>query len=113
MRAHFSHPPPWASRLNYIMATEKPKQQNQEPKGLGEHNLGRTSEAAQQQGWDLNEEKRTTQPSGKPQHYGGHDFNYGARDFGDTPEDMSERASPASTGKQDAGKRLSDSKTRT
>jgi hypothetical protein len=72
------------------MATEKPKQQNEEPKGLGDHNLGPTGEAAHEQGWQTNEEQRTAQPTGKPAHYGGADYNYGAQDLGDTPEDMSQ-----------------------
>jgi hypothetical protein len=87
------------------MGTEKPKQQKpgkpgnatehlpnnfelapsttDEPNGLGEHNLGPTGEAAQQQGFGL---KHRTEPGGNSETYGGTDYNYGARDFGDTPE---------------------------
>lgn len=68
------------------MGTEKPDKKSAEPKGLGEKNLGPTAEAAHEDGWGLSEEQRTSQPAGKPDHYGGTDFEYGARDFGDTPE---------------------------
>ncbi len=88
------------------MATEKPKQPNQEPEGLGEHNLGPTGEAAQQQGWDINEEQRTQQPSRKPEHYGGQNYNYGARDFGDTPEDMSQMESSETRAGEPNGRKL-------
>jgi hypothetical protein len=68
------------------MATEKPKQHDHGPSGLAENDLGPTAKAAQQQGWEKNEEQRTEQPKGKPAHYGGSEFDYGARDFGDVPE---------------------------
>jgi hypothetical protein len=76
------------------MATEKPKQQNEEPRGLDDRNLGPTAEAAHEQGWQINEDQRTTPPPGKPAHYGGKDYNYGAQDLGDTPEDMSQVDQP-------------------
>lgn len=69
------------------MGTEKPGQNTEGPKGLAEHDLGPTGEAAQEQGWGLNEEQRTSHPASKPPHYGGTDYDYGARDFGDTPEE--------------------------
>lgn len=83
------------------MATEKPKQQqNEEPRGLDDRNLGPTAEAAHEQGWQINQEQRTSQPSGKPAHYGGTDYNYGAQDLGDTPEDMSQLELPENQAEQ-------------
>jgi hypothetical protein len=58
---------------------------NKEPEGLGEHARGPASEAAHEQGWGLNEEERKKQPEGRPAHYGGKGYDYGAQDFGDTP----------------------------
>lgn len=74
-----------------IMGTEKPNQQNdEEPKGLGENDLGPTGEAGREQGWGLNQEQRTSQPAGKPSHYGGRDYDYGAQDFGEIPDQPQE-----------------------
>jgi hypothetical protein len=68
------------------MADEnRDKQNTQEPAGLGEHARGPASEAAHEQGWDFNEEQRKQQPQGRPEHYGGKGYDYGAQDFGDTP----------------------------
>lgn len=61
---------------------------NKEPEGLGEHARGRASEAAHQQGWDLNEEERTQQPDGRPAHYGGKGFDYGVYDFGNIASEL-------------------------
>ncbi len=63
---------------------EKRNRNAKEPKGLGEHARGPASEAAHEQGWDINEEERSEQPKGRPAHYGGKGFDYGANDFGDT-----------------------------
>lgn len=63
----------------------KNKEEGQkEPSGLGEHERGPASEKAHEQGWGLNEDQRTEQPEGRPAHYGGKGFDYGAQDFGDT-----------------------------
>jgi hypothetical protein len=59
--------------------------QQDEPKGLGEHARGPAAEKAHEEGWDLNEQERTKQPPGRPAHYGGKGYDYGAQDFGDTP----------------------------
>jgi hypothetical protein len=68
----------------------------EEPAGLGVHNHGPAAEYAQQQGWGAAEEERT-QPAGSIEGaYGGTNYEYGARDFGDTPIDEGEtRPSPA------------------
>ncbi len=65
--------------------TDTQPNETNEPRGLGEHARGPASEAAHEQGWDLNEEQRTEPPKGRPAHYGGKGFDYGAQDFGDTP----------------------------
>ena len=59
-----------------------------EPKGFGEHARGPAAEKAHEQGWDLNEENRTKVPEATQNSYGGADYNYGARDFGDEPISM-------------------------
>ncbi len=61
----------------------------EEPKGFGEHTRGLASEYAHEQGWGLNEEERTRQPEEKQPSDGGTDYDYGARDFGDTAVDTS------------------------
>lgn len=55
------------------------------PKGLGERTRGPAAENAHEEGWGLNEEDRTKKPQGRPDHYGGKGYDYGAQDFGDTP----------------------------
>ena len=57
----------------------------EEPRGFGEHSRGLASEYAHEQGWGLNEEERTHQPSEPQDVDGGNDYEYGARDFGDEP----------------------------
>lgn len=59
-----------------------------EPRGLGEHARGIASENAHQQGWGLNEEERTKVPGEAKNTFGGKDYDYGARDFGDEPINM-------------------------
>jgi hypothetical protein len=61
------------------------EQNTKEPAGLGEHAHGHTAEIAHEQGWGSNEDERTKQPEGRPAHYGGNGYDYGAQDFGDTP----------------------------
>ncbi len=61
----------------------------EEPKGFGEHTRGLASEYAHEQGWGLNEEERTRQPEEKQAVDGGTDYEYGARDFGDSAVDTS------------------------
>ncbi len=67
---------------------------DREPEGLGENARGPASEAAHEQGWDINEGERTKSPEGRPAHYGGKGYDYGAQDFGDTP---AKRDNPAGT----------------
>lgn len=56
-----------------------------EPRGFGEHTRGLAGEYAHEQGWGLDEAERTLQPAAPQDVDGGGDYNYGARDFGDTP----------------------------
>lgn len=73
------------------MATrrEEGDQQRREPQGFAEHTRKPSSEKAHEQGWGLNEEERTRLPEGKQPWQGGMDYDYGAQDFGDMPEDTS------------------------
>lgn len=81
------------------MAEEKEKQeQRREPRGFTQRSGGLTSEYAREQGWDTNEEQRAQTPREKQPCDGGRDYDYGARDFGDTAEDTS----GAAPGKVDA-----------
>jgi hypothetical protein len=71
---------------SYMSNQERDREEtHNEPEGLGEHKRGPASEQAHEQGWGMNEEDRTTPPQGRPAHYGGKGFDYGAQDFGDTP----------------------------
>lgn len=60
-----------------------------EPKGFTPGTGGPASEHAREQGWDTNEEQRVQTPMEKQQYDGGRDYEYGARDFGDTAVDTS------------------------
>lgn len=72
------------------MAREKQHSSpSQEPLGFGKHRHGLASEYAQEQGWGTNEAERTKLPEEKQDYQGGTDYDYGARDFGDTAEDTS------------------------
>lgn len=64
------------------------EQNQQEPKGLGEHARGIASENAHQQGWGLNEGERAQASAEATVEVGGSDYDYGARDFGDEPINM-------------------------
>lgn len=70
------------------MADEK-QSIEREPRGFSEHTRKSPSENAHEQGWGLNEENRTKLPQGEQVQEGGTDYEYGARDFGDTPVDTS------------------------
>lgn len=63
--------------------------QTQEPRGFGEHTRKTPSENAHELGWGLNQDERTRMPEGKKPYDGGTDYDYGARDFGDSPADTS------------------------
>jgi hypothetical protein len=75
------------------MADER-QSSEREPRGFSEHTRKSPSENAHEQGWGLNEETRTNPPEGKQDWEGGADYEYGARDFGDTAVDTS-AAEPA------------------
>ena len=60
-----------------------------EPSGLTPRTSGLASEYAREQGWDLNEEQRVKTSTEKQNYDGGTDYEYGARDFGDTAVDTS------------------------
>lgn len=62
---------------------------NREPKGFTTHSSGAASDYAREQGWEINEEQRAETPKEKQPYDGGRDYDYGARDFGDTAEDTS------------------------
>jgi hypothetical protein len=53
---------------------------------LGSHRHGLAAEFAQEQGWGTNEEERTVPPDAELTTRGGTDYEYGAQDFGDLPE---------------------------
>lgn len=63
------------------------KKNRREPQGFGEHTRKQSSENAHEQGWGLNEDERRRLPQEKQDYQGGRDYDYGARDFGDTPVD--------------------------
>lgn len=87
------------------MGFQKPKTaQPHEPSGFTPRSSGRASERARQQGWQTNEEERSRQPSGKTPSDGGTDYEYGARDFGDLPEDTSSARPAAQTRKIEPAK---------
>ena len=58
-----------------------------QPAGFTTHSSGLASEYAREQGWGMNEEERTKTPGQKQDYDGGSDYDYGARDFGDTAVD--------------------------
>lgn len=59
------------------------------PRGFGEGSRGLSGEYAHEQGWGLDEEERTKLSSAPEDTDGGTDYDYGARDFGDTPVNTS------------------------
>ena len=74
-----------------------PKALLPEPSGFTSHTRSLAGEYAHEQGWGLNEEERTKLPDAKQDFEGGTDYEYGARDFGDTAVDTSAvTPSPAS-----------------
>jgi hypothetical protein len=75
-----------------IMADDQ-QRRTHEPRGFGEHSRGLPGEYAHEQGWGLDEEERMRQASPPQDTDGGTDYNYGARDFGDEPENMARTGS--------------------
>lgn len=70
------------------MAFQKPKDARpHDPAGFTPHSSGLASEHAREQGWQTNEDERRREAEGKRGLNGGTD--YGARDFGDLPVDIS------------------------
>lgn len=70
------------------MADERQSRgEKREPSGFTTHTSGPASELAREQGWDTNEEQRAARPKEKQNYDGGTDYEYGARDFGDTAVD--------------------------
>jgi hypothetical protein len=67
------------------------------PKGFSPGARGPAGENAHEQGWQLNEEERTRVAKSMQGKTGGRDYNYGARDFGDRPEDTSSATPQNST----------------
>ena len=63
-----------------------------EPRGFGEHARGLAGEYAHEQGWGLHEAEHTALPKGRQPNYGGAEYDYSARDFGDEPTDMTASA---------------------
>lgn len=76
----------------------------QEPTGFTQHSGGLASEYAREQGWGLNEEERSKTPEEKQDYDGGTNYEYGARDFGDTAIDTSSAERP------EGGERAGDEK---
>ena len=64
------------------------------PQGFTVHSSKRSSEYAREQGWGINEEERTKTPLQKQDYDGGRDYDYGARDFGDSAVDTSSAKAP-------------------
>ncbi len=72
------------------MAENKPKTSTvQEPSGFTPHRGGLASEYAREQGWGINQDERTRTDDQKQDYDGGKDYEYGARDFGDSAVDTS------------------------
>lgn len=64
------------------------QQASREPRGFGAHTRGLSGEYAHEQGWSIDEEERKRRERSPQDTDGGNDYNYGARDFGDEPVNM-------------------------
>ena len=76
-----------------------------EPRGFGEHTRGLAGEYAHEQGWGLDEAERTRVPQAAQDTDGGTDYEYGARDFGDEPVNITidhQGAAVTTTGKAES-----------
>ncbi len=60
-----------------------------DPSGFTSHTRSLAGEHAHEQGWGLNEEESTRAANEQQDAKGGRDYEYGARDFGDTAVDTS------------------------
>src|SRR5690349_8676914 len=81
---------------------DKQQRTTPEPRGFGERSRGLPGEYAHEQGWGLDEEERRRQAASPQDTDGGNDYNYGARDFGDEPENM---ARSGKSGGEEAARR--------
>jgi len=70
------------------IAENRSTQEVRRPRGFSPGATGKAGENATEQGWQLNEEERSKAAKSMQGKTGGHDYNYGAQDFGDTPEGM-------------------------
>ncbi len=61
----------------------------EEPLGFTSHTRSLAAEYAHEQGWGLDEEQRTRLDEEAQPLKGGTDYDYGARDFGDSATDTS------------------------
>lgn len=64
-----------------------------EPEGFGEHTRKTPGENAHEQGWGLNEDERQRESRNSVPE-GGTDYDYGARDFGDSPVNTAREQTP-------------------
>jgi hypothetical protein len=69
------------------------------PQGFTVHSSGLASEYARELGWGINEDERKKTPGQKQDYDGGRNYDYGARDFGDSATDTSSAQSVAQTNK--------------
>ena len=76
---------------------------SRDPQGFTPRSSRRASEYAREQGWQMNEEERVKTPTEKQPYDGGTDYDYGARDFGDSAEDTS-AAQPSAEAKKETKK---------
>lgn len=70
-----------------------------DPLGFTPRSGRRTSELAREQGWQMNEEERKKTPDEKQPYDGGTDYDYGAKDFGDSPVNTSAAKPPKEAAK--------------
>ena len=82
---------------------EKDSQRPRLPQGFTVQSSKRSSEYAREQGWGINEEERTKTPRQKQNYDGGRDYDYGARDFGDTAMDTNSAKPPAARSRSKPG----------
>jgi hypothetical protein len=90
------------SKANPSKADQSEDPNRREPTGFTPSSSGPASERAREQGWQTNEEERTQTPLVHQPIDGGTDYDYGARDFGDLPEDTSSAPLPPNLKKQPA-----------
>jgi len=69
------------------------------PQGFTVHSSGLASEYARELGWGMNEDERKKTPNQKQDYDGGRDYDYGAKDFGDSAADTSTAQSVAAKNK--------------